>query len=208
MFMANMGTITEGLRSMARYPARYTTSRRRDVLAFMAWMSLIVGAAGVTACSTTAPKGVEVVTGFDVQRYGGLWYEIARLDHSFERGLSNVTARYGLQADGSITVTNRGFNLAKQKWSEAQGVAKFIGPADRGSLKVSFFGPFYGGYHVVALDPSYQWSVVMGPDTDYLWILSRKPELPPGIKDQLIVKARSLGIETDKLIWVDHAPKG
>ncbi len=183
------------------------TQTRRTLLGRIAAAPLIVGLAGQSACSTAIPEGVEVVTGFDVQRYTGLWYEIARLDHSFERGLTHVTAHYGVQADGSIAVTNRGFKADKQTWKEAQGTAKFTGPSNRGSLKVSFFGPFYGGYHVVALDPAYQWSMVMGPDTDYLWILSRAPELPASIKEQLLIKAKMLGVQTDQLIWVDHTSK-
>lgn len=180
---------------------------RREMLGRIACLPLVAGVAGQSACSTALPEGVEVVTGFDVRRYSGLWYEIARLDHSFERDLTHVTARYRMQGDGSVAVTNRGFNTEKQSWKEAQGTAKFTGPGDRGSLKVSFFGPFYGGYHVVALDPAYQWSMVMGPDTGYLWILSRTTELPAGIKELLLAKAKMLGVQTDQLIWVDHASK-
>ena len=145
-----------------------------------------------------------VIKPFDVRRYAGLWYEIARLDHSFERGLSRVTANYSLRDDGSIQVVNRGFDSEKQKWKEAEGVAKFIGPSDTGSLKVSFFGPFYGGYHVIALDSNYQWSMVIGPDTSYLWILCRQQHLPPGVKEPLLNQARSLGVQTEALIWVDQ----
>jgi apolipoprotein D and lipocalin family protein len=141
---------------------------------------------------------------FDVQRYQGTWYEMARLDHSFERNMTDVSARYTVQADGSVQVVNRGFNSVKNEWKEAVGKALFTGDTDRGSLKVSFFGPFYGGYHVVALDPDYRWSMVVGPDRDYLWILARDKQLEPDVKAQLLAQAQAFGLATDKLIWVSH----
>jgi len=141
---------------------------------------------------------------FDVQRYQGTWYEMARLDHSFERNMTDVSARYTVQADGSVQVVNRGFNSVKNEWKEAVGKALFTGDTDRGSLKVSFFGPFYGGYHVVALDPDYRWSLVVGPDRDYLWILARDKQLDPDVKAQLLAQAQAFGLATDKLIWVSH----
>ena len=107
----------------------------------------------LSACFTTPPQGVAVVSPFDVKRYAGQWYEIARLDHRFERGLSDVSATYGLNADGTVSVVNRGFDTARGEWKEAKGVARFTGDPGTGSLRVSFFGPFYGGYHVIALDP-------------------------------------------------------
>lgn len=162
----------------------------------------------LTACSTAPPAGVAVVTPFDAKRYAGDWYEIARLDHSFERGLSHVTARYEPQADGSIRVINRGYDTKKQKWQEAVGRARFVGDSNRGSLKVSFFGPFYGGYHVVALDQEgYRWSMVAGPDRDYLWILAREPRLPDEVRQTLLRQATALGYEVQKLIWVEHRGK-
>lgn len=162
----------------------------------------------LAACSTAPPPGVTVVSPFDAKRYAGDWYEIARLDHSFERGLSHVTARYEAQADGSIRVRNRGYDHNKQKWKEAVGRARFVGERTRGSLKVSFFGPFYGGYHVVALDQhAYRWSMVVGPDRDYLWILAREPRLPDEVRHALLRQASALGYEVNKLIWVDHGGK-
>src|SRR5690554_7009160 len=101
----------------------------------------------LSAC-TGLPSGIEPVTGFDQDRYLGTWYEIARLDHSFERGLSRVTAEYTLNDDGSIRVINRGYNTEKGAWKEAEGRAKFVGDSEVGHLKVSFFGPFYASYVV------------------------------------------------------------
>jgi apolipoprotein D and lipocalin family protein len=157
----------------------------------------------LNAC-TSQPDGVTVVSPFDVKRYAGQWFEIARLDHSFERGLSDVNATYRLEADGSVAVINRGFDTAKGEWKEAVGKALFTGDTNTGSLKVSFFGPFYGGYHVIALDPGYRWAMVIGPNTDYLWILARDKQLPPGVREQLVAQAARLGVKTAGLIWVEH----
>lgn len=159
----------------------------------------------LVACSTAPPEGLTSVTPFDVKRYLGKWYEIARLDHSFERGLSDVSATYTLKPDGSLEVINRGFNVKKDAWKSATGRALFTGSPNQGSLKVSFFGPFYGGYHVLALDQTgYQWALVAGPDRDYLWILARTKSLAPDIRDQLVAQAKQMGFATDKLIWVEQ----
>jgi len=158
-----------------------------------------------SSCSTQPPQGVTAVTPFDVSRYQGKWYEIARLDHSFERGLTDINASYSGQPDGSIQVINRGFNPKSGEWEQAIGRALFTDGKDRGSLKVSFFGPFYGGYHVVALDEKdYRWSLVMGPSRDYFWILSRDKQLPEVLRLELIDQARRFGIETNRLIWVSQ----
>ncbi len=157
------------------------------------------------ACSTAPPEGLHPVTAFDINRYLGQWYEIARLDHSFERGMSDVNATYQLQDDGSVKVINRGYNTQRQAWKEAIGRALFIGDSSTASLKVSFFGPFYGGYHVIALDQqNYRWSLVAGPDRDYLWILARDKTLPAEVREQLLAQARAAGFATDQLIWVEH----
>jgi apolipoprotein D and lipocalin family protein len=158
----------------------------------------LVGCLGV-------PEGARPVQGFELQSYLGKWYEIARLDHSFERGLSNVTAEYVLRDDGGVKVINRGFKSDSNEWEEAEGKAFFVGDTSTGELKVSFFGPFYGAYNVIALDQeAYQWSLVVGPNTDYLWILSRTPVLDQVIVDQLLAQADSLGFKTDQLIFVDQ----
>lgn len=169
---------------------------------FLALLAAVLALA-MSACSTSPPPGAIAVTPFDVQRYAGKWYEVARLDHSFERGLSDVSATYQLQPDGSVQVINRGYDPARKAWKEAIGRARFLGDSKVGSLEVSFFGPFYGGYHVVALDEkNYRWAMVIGPDTDYLWILSRDATLPPGVRERLLVQARQLDVNTDALIWV------
>jgi len=172
----------------------------------MRWLALLlVLLLGLAGCATAPPAGLTPVTPFDVNRYAGKWYEIARMDHSFERGLSDVSARYTVQPDGSVQVINRGFDVSRQAWKEAVGKALFTGDANRGALKVSFFGPFYGGYNVVALDPDYRWSLVVGPDLGYVWILARERQLSPAVRQQVLEKARSFGIEVDRLIWVDQS---
>jgi apolipoprotein D and lipocalin family protein len=159
---------------------------------------LLAGCSGV-------PKGLQPVAGFDVQKYLGHWNEIARLDHRFERGLSDVTADYRKLPDGRIEVINRGFDARKNKWKEAKGVARFQGRPDVGSLEVSFFGPFYGAYNVLVLDPQYQYALVAGPDRDYLWILARSPQLDPETLAALVGRAKEMGFATDKLIYVEHS---
>lgn len=158
----------------------------------------------LAGCSTSPPTGIRPVTPFDVNRYTGTWFEIARLDHVFERGLTDVNATYRAQPDGSLTVINRGFDPDNGTWKQAIGKALFTGDNHTGSLKVSFFGPFYGGYHVVGLDQNYRWALVVGPDRDNFWILARDRRLPDDLKSELLQKARSLGIETGKLIWVSQ----
>lgn len=155
---------------------------------------------------TSVPEGVKPVENFEAERYLGTWYEIARFDHSFERGLSKITANYTKREDGGIRVLNRGYNEEEGEWSEAEGKAYFVEDAQTGHLKVSFFGPFYASYVVAALDKEdYSYSLVTGPDRTYLWILSRTPTLPQAVLDQLIARAKSLGFDTSKLIWVDHS---
>ena len=158
--------------------------------------------------STRPPQGVTAVTPFDMQRYQGRWYELARLDHAFERGMTNVSATYTLQADGSVRVLNRGYMPATGQWREAVGRALFTGAPTTGSLKVSFFGPFYGGYHVAALDPDYRWALVLGPDTSYCWILARDKQLPIAQRNAIVARAQALGVDTSSLIWVPHERQG
>ncbi len=155
------------------------------------------------------PEGIEPVRNFDSARYLGKWYEIARMDHSFERGLSHVTAEYTSLPDGGIKVLNRGYNAEKSAWKDAEGKAYFVEKPDVGYLKVSFFGPFYGAYIVFDLDQdNYTHSLVSGPDKSYLWLLSRTPTMDPVTQKRLVDKAQALGYDTAKLIYVaQSAPK-
>ena len=178
-------------------------SGRRGMRAWLLGLAcgaLLAGCVGV-------PEGMEPVSGFELDRYLGKWYEVARLDHSFERGMSRVTAEYGMREDGGVSVLNRGYIDAEGEWDEADGKAYFVGPPDVGQLKVSFFGPFYGGYNVIALDKeNYGWSMIAGPDRGYLWILAREPGLAPDVREALVEQAAGLGFDTASLIWVEHGP--
>jgi apolipoprotein D and lipocalin family protein len=157
----------------------------------------------LNSCSTI-PKGVSAVSPFDSERYLGTWYEIARFDFRFEKGLNNTTATYSLNANGSIKVVNKGYDSTKKTWKEATGKAKFVGDKQVAKLKVSFFGPFYAGYNVIALDPEYSCALVSGSSLNYLWILSRTKTLPAELKTHYLHLADSLGYDTSKLIWVEQ----
>lgn len=173
---------------------------------------VVIRALTILACLTLSgclgmPEKVQPVRDFDAKKYLGKWYEIARLDHSFERGLENVTAEYSMREDGGVNVVNRGFSSEDQEWSEASGKAYFVNSPDQGYLKVSFFGPFYGSYVVFELDkPNYQYAFVSGPDLSYLWLLSRTPVVDDQILSRFINQAESFGFETKKLIMVDQKP--
>jgi len=151
------------------------------------------------------PEGISPVKEFNLNKYLGKWYEIARLDHSFERGLEKVTAEYSLLEDEGVKVINRGFSTKEDKWKEAEGKAYFVAGKNKGYLKVSFFGPFYGSYIIFDLDKeNYQYAFVSGANRSYLWFLSRTPEVNKDLTDHFIRRARELGFETDKLIFVNH----
>ncbi|MCD1648421.1 lipocalin family protein [Marinobacter adhaerens] len=163
---------------------------------------LIVGLMGLASC-TSLPEGIEPVSGFDSDRYLGTWYEIARLDHSFERGLTNVRAEYSRNDDGSIKVINRGYNAEEEQWEEADGRAVFVEDENTGHLKVSFFGPFYASYVVFELDKDeYSYAYVTGYDRDYLWFLSRTPEVSEEAIEAFRDRARAEGFDLDELILV------
>ncbi|WP_347989438.1 lipocalin family protein [Methylomonas sp. AM2-LC] len=158
----------------------------------------------LTAC-TGIPNGIKPVTGFELNRYLGTWYEIARLDHRFERGLTDIRAEYSLNADGTVKVLNSGFNAEAGERQTAEGKAHFVSTADIGQLEVSFFEPFYGAYNIIALDADhYQYVMICGPDREYLWILARKPILAVSILQELLATANEYGFATDQLIFDVH----
>jgi apolipoprotein D and lipocalin family protein len=158
-------------------------------------MLLLVGCTGI-------PENITPVQGFELERYLGKWYEIARLDHSFERGLEQVTAEYSLREDGGVNVFNQGFSSQEGQWREAQGKAYFVKNSDEGHLKVSFFGPFYGSYIIYELDEKgYQYAFISGPNTSYLWFLSRTPEVDEQLLQRFINQANKLGFDTEQLIF-------
>ena len=150
------------------------------------------------------PEGIRAVTDFNLNRYLGTWYEIARLDHSFERGLEQVRAEYALRDDGGVRVVNRGYDPRKKIWKQAEGRARFAGSPDVASLEVSFFRPFWAGYHVFALDPR-KYALVTSGSRRYLWLLARERTLPESLKQELVAKADAAGFDTRALIWVKQA---
>ncbi|WP_320053199.1 lipocalin family protein [uncultured Acetobacteroides sp.] len=163
----------------------------------------IVSVFSFGSCSTI-PKGAKAVSPFDVNRYLGRWSEIARLDFKYERNLNNTTATYSLNKDGSIRVENRGYNYITKQWKQAIGKAKFVGNPNVAMLKVSFFGPFYSGYNVIALDSEYRYALVAGKSLKYLWILSRETTIPEDVKQRYLKFADNLGYKTSELVWVSH----
>lgn len=168
------------------------------------WRLLLAPLITALAACTGLPDNVRPITGFDAGRYLGTWYEIARLDHSFERGLNQVTATYSLREDGGITVSNRGFKAAKGEWKQAQGKAYFTGDRTVGHLKVSFFGPFYSSYVIFDLADDYGTAYIAGYNHDYLWLLSRTPTISAEQKERFLATARDKGFDVDQLIWVEQ----
>lgn len=158
----------------------------------------------LNACRVTIPKGAKAVKPFDTQKYLGKWYEIARMDFKFEKNLSNVTADYTEGDEGMILVRNLGYDKVKLKWKESIGKARSVRDPQEGKLKVSFFGPFYAGYNVIAIDPGYQYALVAGNNLNYLWILSRTPDIPDSVKDDYLHRARELGYQVENLVWTEH----
>lgn len=163
----------------------------------------LVGLFAFNSCANI-PEGAVAVKPFDSGKYFGKWYEIARMDFRFERDLNNTTANYSLNDDGSIKVDNRGFNYKTNQWKQAIGKAKFVGVPDEARLKVSFFGPFYSGYNVIALDDQYKYALIAGQSLKYLWILSRDTAIPEATRQAYLKIAKDLGYNTDALIWVEH----
>ncbi|BDY04548.1 lipocalin family protein [Ferrimonas sp. YFM] len=153
----------------------------------------------LAGCSS-APEGIEPVRPFELERYLGTWHEVARLDHSFERGLTNVTAEYSMREDGGIHVVNRGIRQETGEVSEAIGRAYPVGQPDVAHLKVSFFGPFFGAYVVFELDPEYQYAFVSGPNRDYLWLLARTPKVSEAVMTRFRSRAVELGFDLQPLI--------
>lgn len=167
--------------------------------------TLITCAMLILSACTGIPKGVKPVNGFELNRYLGVWYEIARLDHRFERGLIDIRAEYSLNADGDVKVLNSGYDSLQGKRQYAVGKAHFVDRPDIGQLEVSFLGPFYGSYNIIDLDKTaYSYALISGPNHCYLWILSRSRELDKQILQKLISEAEAAGFETDKLIFDSH----
>lgn len=175
---------------------------RKNVL----YITLALGTCALllNACKVSIPKGATAVKPFDTKRYLGKWFEIARMDFKFEKNLNNVTANYSEKENGQIQVDNRGYDTVKKEWKQSIGKAKLLKESDGARLKVSFFGPFYAGYNVIAIDPDYRYALVAGNNLDYLWILSRTTSIPESIKTNYLSLAKKLGYHTEDLVWTTH----
>lgn len=167
------------------------------------FLAVSVGIFLLAGCKSI-PEGATAVSSFELDKYLGTWYEIARIDFKFEKDLNNTTATYSMLPNGKVKVLNRGYNVKTKKWQDAEGKAKFRDANDVAELAVSFFGPFYAGYNVVAIEGDYEYVLVAGSDTDYLWILSRTKSIPKEIKDKFLQQASKIGYDTSRLIWVEH----
>lgn len=155
----------------------------------------------ICACSTTTKVDNSTIEQFDLNRYLGKWYEIARMDHGFQSGMDNCTAYYSLNENGTIRVRNQGMKDGKQK--ESVGKAKVT--ATPGLLRVSFWGPFYSDYRVMMLDSDYQYALIGSGSSGYLWILARTPQLSEPIKQSILAEARRRGYDISQLIWNDFS---
>jgi apolipoprotein D and lipocalin family protein len=173
---------------------------------------LVLGAAASAAAAyllynntkVSIPKGAKAVSPFDLEKYLGSWYEIARLDYRFEHHLSNVSVTYSLKENGEIKVANKGYDTKKYRWKESEGKAAFVNGPGEGRLKVSSSGPFYAGYNVIDIDEKYQYALVAGNNLNYIWILSRTKTIPEDIKNRFLAMAAALGYDTGALIWTKH----
>lgn len=174
-------------------------NKRLDNLRRPGWFLVFVLAL-ITGC-VKVPPGITPVNDFDGDRYLGTWYEIARMDNRFERGLFNVTATYGDNGDGTISVLNRGYKLSEEQWQSASGKAKFVESTDVGHLKVAFFGPFYASYVVYDLDDDYQYAFVTGMNKDFLWLLAREPQVPDDLLNRFKTQATELGFDMSNMVF-------
>lgn len=164
----------------------------------------ILGILLLNSCSVGIPDKATAVQNFDSEKYLGKWYEIARFDFKFEKNMNQVTATYSKNEDGTIKVDNKGYDYVKNEWKQSIGEARFVNSETEARLKVSFFKPFWAGYNVIDLDKDYQYALVAGKNLDYLWILSREKTIPDDVKMRLVEKAKSIGYDTSRLIWVDQ----
>lgn len=161
----------------------------------------------LSSCAVGLPKGATAVQNFKADKYLGKWYEIARFDFRFEKNMDQVTATYSKKDNGNLKVDNRGYDYKKDKWKESVGEAKFVKDPSIGELKVSFFKPIWASYNVIDIDEDYKYALIVGHNKEYMWILSREKTLPDSYKQRFLAKAKSLGFDTDKLVWTKHTEK-
>jgi len=170
---------------------------------------LIAAAAGIGAAALTyqflsrdIPKGATAIKPFDIHRYLGTWYEVARLPSWIEKNLNQVTENYSFNPDGTVKVITRAWNIKNREWVSAEGKIKFAGATDEGMLKVSYFRPVYFAYNILDMDTDYKYAMVSTSNRDYLWLLSRETDIPVKFKKRFLTKALSLGFDIGALEWV------
>lgn len=161
----------------------------------------VIAVISLSACTMKVPEGITPVQNFQVERYLGTWYEVARMENRFERGLYNVSATYTQNDNGSVKVENRGYKTSAQAWKSVVGKAKFVGSSDVGHLKVSFFGPFYASYVVYELDEDYGYAFVTGGNKKYLWLLAREPSVSDEVLSRFKQHANDNGYDLDNVVF-------
>lgn len=159
----------------------------------------------MASCFSENTDHIPAVPKFDPSRYTGVWFEILRNDHGFERNLSHVTATYTILKDSSITVVNRGYHTKKKKWVEAKAHGRYRNNMGRGEFKVSFFRPFYAAYKIIELGPDYEYAVVTSSSIRYFWVLSRTSELSGDLLRDILMRAEKWGFSTSDIIHVDQS---
>lgn len=172
------------------------------------WLIALAASAGLAAIiykliSKDIPDGATAVQPFDINRYLGKWYEIARLPNRIERNIKDITDNYSRINDNTFKIVAKGYDTKKGNWREMSGKIKFAAQKGVGMFKVSYLGLFYAAYNVLDIDPHYKYALVSGNRLDYLWILSREPSVPEDIKHQFLLKAMSIGFAVEQLEWMN-----
>ncbi len=168
---------------------------------FARFSMILLSLVCLAACAKERAADVIPVKGFEAERYLGQWYEIARLENRFEKGMINVTAHYSRREDGKIKVVNRGYEPDEEQWREAVGKAVFAQGPDVADLKVSFFGPFYAPYVVFELGEDYEYAFVTNNDKTFLWLLSRTPEISDELRAHFESKIQTMGFDTRTMVY-------
>lgn len=175
-------------------------SRSRKIFSLVVVLSC-VASLSAQSVSEKSNANLEPVQNFELDWYLGKWYEIGRFDFKWEKNLKNVTAEYSLNKNGTIKVVNSGYDYTEQKQKQSVGKAKFAGNKNEGSLKVSFFGPFYSDYKIIAIDSEYNYALVAGANKKLLWILCRTKTIPADVKERYIQTAQNAGYDLRDFVW-------
>lgn len=177
---------------------------KRGLIIFIGAVGAISGVLIARHYTPTIPSKAQPVKDFDIKKFLGKWYEAARIDTRFEKNLIKTSAQYTMNEKGNISVLNKGWHIKKNTWKIAHGKGKFVGAKHIGMLKVSFFGPFYSGYNILAIDKEYKYALIAGKNLNYLWILTREKKIPMEVKKEYLSIAKSVGYDTSRLFWVPH----